>query len=117
MRIIGRAAVATISAVAKRRRVANVFATRFGPNQDTEALRSYLREMTNTEVECTKLTTKYPDHYSSFYIRAECDDPEIFMSDNLWPEGILVRWYRPSDSKTNSKRVKPVVISNNNHNV
>lgn len=78
-----------------RKRTANVFATRFGPNQSGESLKKYIEDKLNVAIQCTQLESRHPDAYSSFYIRAECDNPEIFMDTDLWPEGIQYRWYRP----------------------
>ena len=87
---------ATGTASVKRKRVANVFATRFDPNLETQELKSYLENKLSLNVSCERLQSKYADHYSSFYIKAECDDPSVFMDPELWPEGIYFRWYRPS---------------------
>ena len=40
-----------------------------------------------------KLTTKF-DNYASFKIFCQCDNTAVFMNTNIWPAGILVRWWR-----------------------
>ena len=34
------------------------------------------------------------DTYSSFHITSVCEDPSVFMKDDLWPERAFVRWWR-----------------------
>ena len=29
-------------------------------------------------------------------MKAECDDPSVFLKPDIWPEGIYFRWYRSS---------------------
>lgn len=81
----------------KKPRVAHLFATRFSPDVTNTDLKKYLSELPNfqhLDIKCTKLQSKYPSNYSSFYIQAECENPEAFMEPDVWPTGILVRWYR-----------------------
>ncbi|KAK2170819.1 hypothetical protein NP493_1137g00029 [Ridgeia piscesae] len=95
--VIGSAKVASITAVVKRKRKANVFATRFPPDQSADDLKRYLDGKLNVSVTCSQLKSKYPEYYRSFYVSAEVDDPKVFLDGHIWPEGIFVRWYKPSE--------------------
>jgi len=94
-RIIGSATVQGITAATKRGKRANIFATRFAPDQCPDKLKQYLDNKLNANVTCTRLASKYPDSYSSFYVSAEIAEPTVFLDSQLWPEGIYVRWFRP----------------------
>lgn len=37
-------------------------------------------------------------------MRAECDNPEIFMLSDTWPEDIYYRWYKPDKLKMDGAR-------------
>ena len=45
------------------------------------------------EVKIEKLETRY-DSYSSFKITCICPNTAIFMNPDIWPEGVLFRWWR-----------------------
>ena len=98
-RTIGTAKTDQIKAVIKQK-WASVFASRFSPSQDIATLKQYLEEKTDLDVSVQKLDSRHPEKYSSFHIHAECINPSIFMSDDLWPAGIYVRWFKP-DHKRN----------------
>ena len=107
--IIGTARATGIAAVEKRKRRANIFASRFAPDQcHAVALKRYLDAAFRTSVTCTKLDTKHPDDYSSFLVVAEVDNPRSLLDGQLWPENISVRWYRPAsnnDDRESQERV------------
>ena len=107
--VIGSASVKGMTAVVKRKRRANIFATRFSPEQCPNELKNYLDKTLDVSVTCTQLDSKYPDSYTSFYISAEVDDPAVFMNEQIWPEGIFVRWYRPTENTR--QRASPVVTA------
>ena len=58
-------------------------------------LEDHLRRTTGEhhEVNVEKLDTKY-DSYSSFKITCICPNPDVFKNGEIWPRGILVRWWR-----------------------
>ena len=98
---MGRAKVAGIVAAERRKKKANIFASRFAPDQSADELNTYLDGKLNTNVNIAELDSKYPDCYKSFYISAEIDDQKAFLNEHLWPEGIYVRWYRPAEKMLN----------------
>ena len=97
--VIRTARATGIAAVDKRKRRANIFASRFAPDQCPVALKRYLDSALQTSVTCTKLDTKHPDEYSSFLVVADVDNPRSLLDGQLWPENIFVRWYRPASNK------------------
>ena len=107
--VIGSASVKGMTAAVNRKRRANIFATRFSPDQCPDELKSYLDKTLNVSVTCTQLGSKYPESYTSFYISAEVDNPNIFMNEQIWPEGIFVRWYRPTENTR--QRASPVITA------
>ena len=40
-----------------------------------------------------KRPTRY-DHYASYKISSFCDDKSVFLNPEVWPTGIIVRWWR-----------------------
>ena len=86
--VIGRAKVAGIVAAERRKKKANIFASRFAPDQRVDELKTYLDGKLNINVNTAELDSKHPDSYKSFYISAEVDDPKVFLNEQLWPEGI-----------------------------
>ena len=99
-----------MTAAVKGKRRANIFATRFSPEQCPNELKNYLDKTLDVSVTCTQLDSKHPDSYTSFYISAEVDDPAVFMNEQIWPEGILlVRWYRPTENTR--QMASPVVTA------
>ena len=82
-----------------RKYKADVFATRYEPSVDTNAVKYDLekRLLKHTgvkhTVEVEKLQSKY-DHYSSFKITCFCEHTAVFMNSNIWPSGILFKWWR-----------------------
>ena len=84
--------------IVRPKRLANVFASRFDPLVTVEELKGYLEQKTDLEVEVEKVKTRF-DTYSSFHVKCRCDDPEIFMDHNNWPEKAFVRWWRESKPK------------------
>ena len=81
--MIGSASVKGMTAAVKRKRRANIFATRFSPDQCPDELKSYLDKTLNVSVTCTQLDSKYPESYTSFYISAEVDNPNVFMNEQI----------------------------------
>ena len=99
--VIGRPKVAGIVAAERRKKKANIFASRFAPDQSADELKTYLDGKLNTNVNIAELDSKHPDCYKSFYISVEIDDPKAFLNEHLWPEGIYVRLYRPAEKMLN----------------
>ncbi|KAK2185702.1 hypothetical protein NP493_226g05033 [Ridgeia piscesae] len=93
--VIGSAKVASITAVVKRKRKANVFAMRFPPDQSADDLKRYLECKLNVSVICSLLKSKYP-----------VDDPKMLLDGHIWPEGIFVRWFKPSEKVQRSNTRK-----------
>ena len=86
-------------AVNKRNYQATVFATRYHPNDNIldvkRDLESNLRIVTDVvhDVKIEKLDTRY-DSYASFKITCICPNTAVFMNPDIWPEGVLFRWWR-----------------------
>ena len=93
---------ASRTAVVKRKRKANIFATRFPTDQSADDLKRYLDGMVNVNVTCLLLKSKYPEYYRSFYVSAEVDDPKVFLDGHIWPEGFFVQWFKPSEKEQRS---------------
>ena len=108
--VIGTARATGIAAVEKRKRRANIFASRFAPDQCPVALKRYLDSDLQTSVTCTKLDTKHPDDYSSFLVVADVDNPRSLLDGQLWPENIFVRWYSILTNKRLSLGVRKRVL-------
>ena len=43
---------------------------------------------------------KQSDSQSSFHLSCLCPDPSVFMSDDLWPDGTYLRWWRQPKPKS-----------------
>ena len=102
--VIGKATGISITAI-KRKRFANVFATRFPPNVEAAEVKSYLEKELGFQINCKKLISRFPQEYSSFNITAQCNDPAVFMNSDLWPEHCLVRWFRPPKKVDNTNNL------------
>ena len=76
---------------------AHISLARIGFTADVEAvqIREHVETCTGLKVEVVKLDTKH-DTYSSFHVKATCDNPSVFMDDDLWPEGVRYRWFKPA---------------------
>ena len=98
--VIGRANHNTLRTVVKPKRLANVFATRFDPSTSADEIHKYLVDKLNLDITVEKLNTRF-DTYSSFHIKCRCDDPQVFMQEDLWPTDALIRWYREPKPKEN----------------
>ena len=103
-RVIGKAIVNDLKAAAKRRK-ANVFASRFAPDISAEALKKYLETKLSLQIKVEKLDCRHPNSYSSFYVSSVCEDPKVFMAEDVWPEGIYVRWFKPSKNSLDTRNV------------
>lgn len=66
--------------------------SRLHPETTSQQLEDQLRR-SFPEVECEKLQSKYPSHYSSFKITIDMDKREMAMDPQLWPRGTLVNRY------------------------
>lgn len=81
--------------VAQRQRFASVFVTGFTADVEAVEILEHVETCTGLKVEVVKLQTKH-DTYSSFHVKATCEDPNVFMNDDLWPEGVRYRWFKPA---------------------
>ena len=82
----------------QRLRYANVFATRFEPTVTKLQVETYLKKhlpekASITDLVVEQLKTKH-ESYCSFHITARCNEPSVFMDENLWPKDVFVRWWR-----------------------
>ena len=83
----------------KTSRMVHIFASRFEPGQSTEGLKSYLVSKLGFEVTCTKIDT-IKKKFTSFHVQAECQDPQLLLDPDIWPEGAYVRRYYVRREKT-----------------
>ena len=103
-------------AIQNKKYHASLFATRYEPSIKSTTVKKELEtelfKLTGIKhiVTVEKLATKY-DHYASFKISCSCDNTAVLLNPNLWPSGILVRWWRSmrngnnaNQNKTNSNR-------------
>ena len=78
---------------------ASLFVTRYPPDVEISEVKDYLenslKELTgeNHSVKIEKLETRYAS-YSSFKVTCICPDTNIFMDPCIWPDGVLVKWWR-----------------------
>lgn len=97
-------------------RCVDVFISRLYPHtSDKELLdcvneTASMRDLKVVEVTCSKLKSKYPELYSSFYVsvRVEAqqfkDAIDVFMSAESWPTGVLVkRFFKPKNGGTETQ--------------
>ena len=88
--IVGTSTESSITAVTTK--LVSVFATRFTPSLEADALSTYLSESLGTPVTCRKIDSPQSG-YSSFHITAECKDIAVMFNPQLWPAGVYVRRY------------------------
>ena len=72
-----------------------MFASRFHPSVTQEMLQDYLKKKLQVDLCVESVKTRY-DTYASFHITCVCENPSIFLRDDLWPENAYVRWWRES---------------------
>ena len=99
----------------KRKRLASIFATRFVHMSavTTLSITGYLKSRLadNMPVKVDAIPTKFTT-YASFHITCECDEPAIFMDPFLWPEDIILRWWRsPASSSSTASTAKSSKVS------
>lgn len=75
--------------------VVYVLASGFQHTQSVPALRNYLEDKLLLTVTVRPEYSGHFHFYSSFLISAVCDNPRVFMEEDLWPEHISVRWFCP----------------------
>ena len=104
-------------AIQNKKYQASLFATRYDPGTNCNFVKSKvetnLLKKTGLKhiVTVEKLEARY-DHYASFKVSCACDNTAVFMDPEVWPSGILVRWWR-SKRNDNGKNVNR---NNNNGN-
>ena len=70
-------------------RNAHFFATRFDPQVTESDAHNHLHRQLGLDI---TVDTKY-NTYASFYITCMCPEPAVFMSCDLWPDMVFVRWW------------------------
>jgi len=75
------------------RRLANVFISRFDPDVTADQVKRYLEEKLNLKIDVESVKTRF-DTYASFHVKCTCEDPSVFMDEELWPDKAYVRWWR-----------------------
>ena len=79
------------------KRFANVFVARLDPNENEATIKLHLESALKLDV--TVELCKQSDSQSSFHLSCLCPVPSVFMSDDLWPEGTYLRWWRQPKPK------------------
>ena len=92
--VIGKARNLPIKAA---KRFANVFVARLDPNENEMSIKRHLESTLKLDV--TVELCKQSDSQNSFHLSCLCPDPSVFMSDDLWPEGTYLRWWRQPKPK------------------
>ncbi|CAL4246677.1 unnamed protein product, partial [Meganyctiphanes norvegica] len=83
----------------KKKYHSTVFATRYEPDTNVTTVKKDLESNllraigVRHIVTIEKIATRY-DHYGSFKISCSCDNTAVFTNPEVWPTGILVRWWR-----------------------
>jgi len=100
--VVGKATNQKLTSVSTRRNV-DIFVSRLHPLTESddiiECVTTVASSLDRNDIECQKLKSKYEDLYSSFYVcvRVDADKMkqmlDILMSEESWPEGLLVRRY------------------------
>ena len=108
--ITGKAKSDTLKTIAKPRRMANVFASRFDPDVTDDEVKNYLKEKLQLEMTVEKVKTRF-NTYSSFHIICYCENPEVFMQEEIWPERTYVRWWRNDKGAKDGGRSNRVNIN------
>ena len=75
-------------------RLVQVFATKFKPDVEADELAQYLENKLSRKVLCTKLGSN--PRQASFQVKVECEKVEEVYGPELWPKGIFVRRFRPT---------------------
>lgn len=86
--IVGTSVCGPLRAI--KTKLVSVFASRFSPDVNSDALTCYLKDKLHRDVACQKIDS-VQRRYSSFKITAECENVEEMYDPELWPDGIYVR--------------------------
>ena len=101
--VVGKAKSVAIRPAKKRLRLANVFASRLDPDLSDADLKSYLAETLKLSADSLMVAcVKRSEWHTSFHVKCECENPSIFMNEEIWPEDAYVRWWR-EPKKTNGQ--------------
>ena len=92
--LTGTARGSGIRTVARKARSANLFVSRLHIDVTEQMLADWLQTKLDLDVLVTAISTRF-DYYRSFKVQAICSDPAVFLHESLWPDGALVRWWRP----------------------
>ena len=100
--------------VGPRLHMAKVFATNFSTDTTEAEVKAWLDKMLQSRtgkihwVKVTKLET-YFNTCNAFLITCKIADSSVFMDGNIWPDGVVFRWFQPSrlsNSPYNGPRTK-----------
>ena len=97
--VIGTAKGSSTLTFKKRNYQTTVFATRYPPRVDIEEVKNDLEINLKTvtgddhNIKIEKVETRYAS-YASFKITCICPNTAAFMNPNIWPEGVLVKWWK-----------------------
>ena len=106
--IIGRATDLSIKAA---KRFASVFVSRLDTDVSESSLKRYLESTLKLDV--TVELCRLSSSQSSFHLTCVCPEPNVFLAEDLWPDGTYVRWWRqpkPASNPSNAQ-VNPVSTS------
>ena len=75
----------------ERGTVTGVFISRLHPHTTQRDIESCVKSHTGISISAVKLRVKYPDSYSSFYIRGDRKIQRLLLDTDLWPRYALVK--------------------------
>lgn len=79
---------------------------RLPPEFNEENVITYLKSKNVTDIKCQKMTSRYPNEYSSFKISVSLREDRIFRNPNIWPEFCVINRFLPKILDRNRKESK-----------
>lgn len=71
-----------------------IFITRLQPYTSVNDVKTYIFQKTGFSLKVEKLSSKYPDSYSSFYVKADDKLRKRLLNGKIWPKEILVKSFQ-----------------------
>ena len=73
------------------KQITGVFVSRLDPRTTSKDVEQNIKRHTGLSIRAEKMRVKYPDSYSSFYIRCEHQVRSELLDAELWPQRCLVK--------------------------
>ena len=71
--------------------VTGVFITRLDPRTSSREVEHNVQKHTGLKIRAEKMRCKYPESYSSFYVRGDKKVRDMLIDADLWPQNTLVK--------------------------